>query len=312
MKGLIKGLHHVTATVKEAQEDYDFYTKLLGQRLVKETVNFDNEAVYHFYYGNKVGTPSTIFTTFPYAGQNVHQGIIGTGQVYETTFIARKGSLEFWKERLEKADILVKQGTRFDQPILTFDDPSGLHLSIVEGEDDRNPIWVAEGIPAESIITGIESVTLLIAEAQSTLDFLKVFGYDIIQSEGSFFSLSTGEGKPGDRLFLREDPSTERGKNGLGTVHHVAHRVEKIEDSLKIKETLEKDFGLKVTEVKDRKYFKSIYFRIPGGVLFEVATIAPGFTVDESEEALGTALKLPDWQEPHRERISNSLPKYVK
>jgi glyoxalase family protein len=312
-KGIVKGLHHITATVNDAQEDYDFYTKLLGQRLIKETVNFDNENVYHFYYGNEIGAPSTIFTTFPYKGQDVRDGIIGAGQVFETVFSAPAGSLSFWEARLKKHGVNFSKVLNFGKDKLAFKDPSGLNIAIVEDTDDqRNPVWKTEDISEQENIIGIHHVVLAISDVQETLNFLKVFGYQETAQEGAFTKVESSEAGAGNTLVIMDAGDLPRGKNGIGTVHHVAHRVEKIEDSLKIRDYLVGELGLKVTEVKDRKYFQSIYFRIPGGVLFEVATEGPGFLVDESNEKLGSELKLPEWQEPHREKIEVGLPPYEK
>ncbi|PHN03192.1 ring-cleaving dioxygenase [Flavilitoribacter nigricans] len=313
IKGLIKGIHHVTATVNDAQEDYDFYTKTLGLRLVKETVNFDNEKVYHFYYGNEIGSPSTIFTTFPYKGQGVRQGTIGSGQVYQTSFSIPEGTLSFWKKRLQDHGVTATETQRFGQPVLEFEDPSGLRLDLMEaGADDREPLWAYREVSKAQAIRGMHNVTLLIQDAPTTIRFLEIFGYRTVQTDGELTLLESGTGGPGNSLIVRAAPAAEPGINGIGTVHHVAHRVAQLEDSMKIKEKMEKEFGLKVTRVMDRKYFQSIYFRIPGGVLFEVATEGPGFMVDESREELGTALKLPAWQEPNRDRIEANLLKYIR
>ncbi|WMN11472.1 ring-cleaving dioxygenase [Marivirga salinae] len=312
-KGIIKGLHHITATVNDAQEDYDFYTKLLGQRLIKETVNFDNENVYHFYYGNEIGAPSTIFTTFPYKGQGVRNGVIGSGQVFETVFSAPGNSMDFWEKRLETNGINFSKVESFGKGKLQFKDPSGLNLAIIEDADDkRTPVWKTEDISDKENIIGIHHVVLAITEVDETLNFLKIFGYEETTREGDFVQLNSSIGGAGNSLVVMDAGDLPKGKNGIGTVHHVAHRVEKLEDSLKIRDYLIEELGLKVTEVKDRKYFESIYFRIPGGVLFEVATEGPGFLVDETNEELGNSLKLPDWQEPHRAKIEAGLIDYKK
>lgn len=312
-KGIIKGLHHITATVNDAQEDYDFYTKLLSQRLVKETVNFDNEKVYHFYYGNEIGAPSTIFTTFPYKDQGVRDGIIGSGQVFETVFSAPANSLQYWEDRLKKHNVDVSKTNLFGKKKLTFKDPSGLNLAIIEdGEDERSPVWKSDEVPTEQNIIGIHHVVLAIENVEETLKFLEVFGYESTQKEGDFTLLNSSIGGAGNSLVVMDAKGLPVGKNGLGTVHHVAHRVENIDESLKIKDYLENELDLKVTEVKDRKYFQSIYFRIPGGVLFEIATEGPGFMVDESNEELGSSLKLPDWQEERRAEIEAGLLDYER
>ena len=313
IKGLIKGLHHITATVNDAQDDYDFYTKVLGLRLVKETVNFDNEKVYHFYYANKVGTPSTVFTTFPYKGQGVREGIIGAGQATQTAFSVPPASLGFWKDRLNKFGIPYTEGSLFGIPVINFKDPSGLNIQIAGSDNDiREPVWLYDNITDEAAIRGMHHTILLAHDNAEINAFLEAFGYAAKTEEGTMTLLEAGEGGPGNTLVVQHDPGAARGINGLGTVHHVAHRVDSLDDTVKIKAYMETQWDLKVTEVLDRKYFQSIYFRIPGGVLFEVATSYPGFTVDENVDDLGKALKLPDWQEPHRARIEANLLKYKK
>jgi Lactoylglutathione lyase and related lyases len=312
IKGKVKGLHHITATVNDAQEDYDFYTKTLGLRLVKETVNFDNEKVYHFYYANKIGSPSTVFTTFPYKGQGVRDGVIGAGQATHTAFSVPAASLGFWKDRLTKSGVSSKEGVLFGLRTLDFKDPSGLNIQIVGADDEREPVWEFDDITKKEAVRGMHHAILTVWDARETLQFLEVFGYEVKKEEGGMILLEAGEGGAGNILIVRSAPNDDIGINGLGTVHHVAHRVDSLEDSLKIKEYLESRIGIRTTEVMDRKYFKSIYFRIPGGVLFEIATSGPGFLVDENVADLGTALKLPDWQEPHRGRIEANLLKYKK
>jgi len=313
IKGLIKGLHHITATVNDAQDDYDFYTKVLGLRLVKETVNFDNEKVYHFYYANKVGTPSTVFTTFPYKGQGVRDGIIGAGQATHTAFSVPAASLGFWKDRLSKFHITYTQGSMFGIPVVDFKDPSGLNIQIAGSDNDiREPVWLFDNITDEAAIRGMHHAILLAHDKAEINAFLEAFGYAVKREEGTLTLLEAGEGGPGNTLVVQHDAGAARGINGLGTVHHVAHRVDSLDDTIKIKAYMETQWDLKVTEVLDRKYFQSIYFRIPGGVLFEVATSYPGFTVDENVDDLGKALKLPDWQEPNRARIEANLLKYKK
>lgn len=309
----IQGLHHVTATVNDAREDYTFYTRVLGQRFVKETVNFDNEQVYHFYYGNRYGSPSTIFTTFPYKDQGVRQGRPGSGQVYETAWTIPEGALAFWRERLEGFGLDPVQQERFGRGILTFNDPSGLHVALIEDAlDQREPLWVAHGLTPTQASRGVHHVTLAIddSDVPLTLRFLEEFGYHRVQTDGPYTLLEAGKGGAGNSLVVQNAGNMPRGVNGLGTVHHVAHRVENIEESLQMKSWLESQYGLRVTQVMDRKYFRSIYFMIPGGVLFEIATATPGFLVDESDEDLGSALRLPDWQEPRRDAIVASLQPY--
>lgn len=313
LQGTIKGLHHVTATVNDAQEDYDFYTQTLGLRLVKETVNFDNENVYHFYYGNEVGLPSTVFTTFPYKGQRVRQGTVGTGQVFQTSFTVPAASMEFWKNRLVANGVEYEEIDRFGTMILEFRDPAGLLLAITpDDEDDRKPLWFLPEIGEKNAIVGIHSVTLLLSEARETIKFLSFFGYSVKEQESDIIWLEAGEGGAGNTLFIEVDPKAEQGVNGIGTVHHVAHRVDDLETLEQVRAYVLNELELKPTEVKDRKYFKSVYFRIPGGVLFEVATEGPGFMIDEPKDRLGTGLMLPDWQEERREQIEANLLPYKR
>lgn len=305
----IKGLHHVTATVNDAREDYDFYTRTLGLRLVKKTVNFDNNQVYHFYYGTEVGTPGTIMTTFPYKGHGVRDGIIGTGQVHTTSFSVPSGSLDYWAQRLSEVDVKTSPKTRFGFETLQFQDPSGLNLELVANEEDSRAPWGVGGIPLQYAIRGFFTAIMAIEEIGPTLDFLKsVFGLAKVGQEGPITRLAAQGGGAGNYVDVWSAPEMEKGLNGLGTVHHLAWRIESEAEQLELRQHLVETLGMKVTEVKDRKYFRSIYFRIPGGVLFEVATIPPGFTVDESKEELGLDLKLPPWEEPHRQQIEQVLP----
>ena len=309
---LIKGLHHVTATVNDAQEDYDFYTKLLGLRLVKKTVNFDNNFVYHFYYADKVGTPGTVFTTFPYKGHGVRQGEEGPGMIISTSFSVPPSSLDFWLNRLTSAGISVLPFRRFEQDVLWFRDPSGLQLELIADDNDaRNPFETDE-IASAVGIRGIHHVTLWVAPAD--WDMLRQFlttemNMDEVAQEKNRIRLNVNEGGAGSCLeLLQVEPTTLRGKNGLGTVHHVAWKIETQEEQLALRHRLVEELGMQVTEVRDRKYFRSIYFRLPSGQLFEVATIGPGFDVDESIEELGTHLMLPEDKEHNRAVIETRLP----
>jgi glyoxalase family protein len=307
---LIEGIHHVTATVDDAQEDFDFYTKLLGQRLVKQTVNFDNNRVYHFYYGDEAGTPGTIMTTFPYRGQGVRRGSIGAGQVSVTSFSAPATAIDFWAARLGGAGVAVQRQERFGLPVLAFRDPAGLQLEIIGNDEDGRRPWTGGEVGADQAIRGFYTVVLLVAEAGPTHDFLtREFGFSEVAREGDTTRYAVAGSGPGRYVDVRHAPEAERGYNGIGTVHHVAWRVENDEALLAIRRRLADELGFRVTEVKDRKYFHSIYFRMPGHVLFEIATIPPGFTLDESTEELGRSLKLPEWEEAHREQIERELPK---
>jgi glyoxalase family protein len=310
MEPVIRSLHHVTATVADAQQDLDFYTVLLGLRLVKKTVNFDNPGVYHFYYGDETGTPSTIMTTFPYAGWGVPVGTHGAGQITATSFSVPAGSLAGWSDRLaDAAADFDKAPPRFGSPVLAVRDPSGLVLELIESTGDRRRAWTTPGTPEGSALFGVHGVTLSVRSAGPTLAFLTdVLGWRVVREEGARTSLEIGSGGPGATLDVLESPSAPAAVNGLGTVHHVAMAVAGSEEQLAVREDLIAR-GWAVTEVRDRQYFTSIYFREPGGVLYEVATAGPGFLVDEEAHALGRELKLPPWEEPNRARIEDRLPK---
>lgn len=305
---IIQGIHHVTATVGNAQADYDFYTRLLGFRLVKKTVNFENSKVYHFYYGTTDGAPGTIMTTFPYEGQGIRIGVAGTGQVARTGFSAPSTALPFWKERLEEAGVSTQLLDRFGLVHLQFKDPSGLRLEIIGTDDDARPPWNTADIPSEVSLRGIFNVSILVKEFVPTKDFLiEEFGFQLMEEHENIGRLQINGGGAGQYIDVIGQADGERGKNGIGIVHHVAWRLESEEELTALRQRLADQLEFKVTEIKNRKYFRSIYFRIPGGVLFEVATIPPGFTVDESQETLGQHLQLPSWEEKNRTEIEAGL-----
>jgi glyoxalase family protein len=303
----ILGLHHVTATVDEAQPDLDFCIELLGMRLVKKTVNFDNHNVYHFYYGDEVGHPGTIWTTFPYAGYGVRQGTKGAGQVVTTAFSVPTGSLEFWRHRLTEGGVVVSDlEAYFKEPAIAFNDPSGLRFELVANDRDAREPWTGT-VGAKSAIRGLHSVTMMVKSAGSTIHFMTAtLGYRIVDKSGKRTRLAAGGETPGHYIDVLEDFSAHPAINGIGTVHHVAMAIATAEEQAAFRDQLLKE-GVGVTDIRDRQYFTSIYFREPGGVLFEIATMKPGFTVDEDKAALGHDLKLPPWEEPHRPSIEANL-----
>jgi glyoxalase family protein len=310
---MIQGLHHVTATVNDAQQDLDFYTGLLGLRLVKKTVNFDNHHVFHFYYGDQRGTPGTLMTTFPYKGKGVQPGRKGAGQITATGFSVPVNSLDGWRERLGARDVSVRdEGRRFGEDFVAFEDPSGLTVELIATDRDTRPGWTVPDLAPSLAIRGVHSVTLTIGIAEPSLALLvEVLGYSILGEEASRTRLEVNGGGPGRSIDLLAAPEAPVALNGLGTVHHVAMAVATPEEQLTYRAKLLR-LGVAVTEVLDRQYFQSIYFREPGGVLYEIATVPPGFLVDEELTGLGEALKLPPWEEPHRKLIEAGLPTVIR
>jgi len=310
MEKLIRSLHHVTATANDAQADLDCYVKLLGLRLVKRTVNFDNHGVYHFYYGNEQGQPGTIWTTFPYKGRGVPVGTKGAGQITVTSFSVPRGALEFWKQRLRAAGVRVEDvAPRFGEDSIAFGDPAGLVIELVgSDQDDRSP-WVSEDIDVASAIRGIHSVTMTLRSPARTIALMTdVLGFEIVGEEAARTRLAVNGDEPGKTIEIVHAPEAPQAVNGLGTVHHVAMAISDADEQLRMRAELIR-LGHQVTDVRDRQYFRSIYFREPGGVLFEVATVPPGFTIDEDLPCLGQDLKLPPWEEPNRAAIERQLPR---
>ena len=277
-------------------------------RLVKKTVNFDNHHVYHFYYGNEHGSPGTIWTTFPYRDRGVRVGTKGAGQVVATSFSVPASSLGFWRSRLKSAGVDAHDiEGRFGEDALRMTDPSGLWFELIGNDSDSRTPWTGNGVGAAEAIRGIHSVTLTVRSLGPTLALLTdVLGYSVVSQHSARTRVAAGGSAPGHIIDIIEDPDADSAINGLGTVHHVAMAISTADEQLRLREEL-LQMGLKVTEVRDRCYFQSIYFREPGGVLFEVATIQPGFAVDEDQASLGRALKLPPWEEPHRAIIEVGL-----
>ena len=309
MTPAILGLHHVTATVDDAQADLDFCIDLLGLRLVKKTVNFDNHNVYHFYYGTELGAPGTIWTTFPYKGYGVRVGAKGAGQVVTTVFSVPVGSLEFWRGRLSRASVAFNDVQAcFGEPGIGFNDPSGLRFELIATNRDARAPW-DKVVSNDAAIRGLHSVTMMVRQSGPSVDFLaNVLGYTVIGVEENRTRVAAGGDAPGHYIDVLEDNDAKTAVNGLGTVHHVAMAIATAEEQVQLRDQLA-SLGIGVTDVRDRTYFTSIYFREPGGVLFEVATMKPGFTFDEPADALGRELRLPPWEEQHRPSIEANLAK---
>jgi len=309
MEDKILGLHHITAIAGAAKRNYDFYTRVLGLRLVKKTVNFDDPHTYHFYFGDEVGTPGTILTFFPW--ENIQSGRRGTRQVTEIGYSVPESSFDFWINRFEQQNIIYnKVAEKFGEPYLTFLDPDGLKLELIAAKnpDSRKP-WETAEVSAANATRGFHNITITTNKLQPTADVLThIFGYQLQESNVNRYRFRTDAVDVANLVDIVEVPGEGVGHVAGGSVHHVAFRV-KDEQTLMDFRTKILNAGLHITEKIDRNYFYSLYFREPGGVLFEIATDNPGFAIDESVDQLGSGLKLPAQYESHRAEISTSLPK---
>ncbi|WP_165790563.1 ring-cleaving dioxygenase [Chryseobacterium sp. MYb7] len=307
MDNRILGLHHITAIADNAKRNLDFYTQVLGVRLVKKTVNFDDPGTYHFYFGNESGTPGTILTFFPWEG--IGKGNNGSGMATHIGYSVPKGSLEFWKNRLQSFNVNVEEGEVFGEKMISFKDPDGLQLQFIEPSgDDSRKVWTTDDIKDEYALKGFHNVTLTLKKADPTIKVLTdVLGYDLQKQEGERYRFSTDAIDTANLIDIIENGTIPAGRNAAGTNHHIAFRVK---DDNVLMEYREKALsaGLSITPKINRDYFYSLYFREPGGVLFEIATDNPGFTVDEPLNELGTNLKLPAQYEGMRDKIEKALP----
>lgn len=311
MENKILGLHHITAIAGDAQSNYDFYTKTLGLRLVKKTVNFDDPQTYHFYFGDEVGTPGTILTFFPW--KNVRRGKNGAGMATEIGYAVPQGSLDFWKKRFESHNVRHEDiNERFGEKQLPFQDPDGLWISLIETKKpDSRKGWETADIKADMALKGFHTVTLTLNNIKATAAVLtEVFDYKLVGQDGDIFRYQTDAVENAALVDLLESPGASRGLNAGGTNHHVAFRVENEEILMAIREKILAR-GLHITEKINRDYFFSLYFREPGGVLFEIATDNPGFATDETVAELGTSLQLPERYESMREDIEEGLPELL-
>jgi glyoxalase family protein len=297
------GIHHITAIVGHPQENVDFYAGVLGLRLVKQTVNFDDPGTYHLYFGNEGGKPGTIITFFPWA--NARQGQIGDGQVGVTSYVVPKGAMDFWEQRLAKFGVPATKMERFGEQYLEFDDPHGLHLEIVEREEGEKNTWQAGEIKPDVAIKGFGGATLLSVKPHETAQLLEnVMGLKKVGQEGDFIRFQSSA-DIGNIIDLKLT-TIGRGQMGVGTVHHIAWRAKDDEDQLEWqKYVADSEYG--VTAVRDRNYFNAIYFKEHGEILFEIATDPPGFAHDESLETMGEKLMLPEQYETHRDQIERAL-----
>ncbi len=305
----ILGIHHVTAISSDPQQTIDFYNSILGLRLVKLTVNYDDPATYHLYFGDELGHPGTIFTFFPWPG--APKGRKGTGQLISTAFSIPEKALDYWTDRLKARGISLEgPNKRFGKQVLSFTDVDGQGLELVVSQGaEAKPAWKQGPVPAGFAIRGFHGVTLSEQGLEGTESLLMdVLGFRLVGEQENRFRYEVGNSGTGTIVDVLSQPGTSRGFVSVGTVHHVAFRTPDEYRQKEIRQEILK-VNPSVTPVIDRKYFHSIYFREPGGVLFEVATDPPGFMVDETIEELGTRLMLPSWLDPQRESIEKTLPR---
>lgn len=304
----LPGIHHITAISSTPRVNVSFYENVLGLRLVKQTVNFDDPYTYHLYYGDQGGRPGTILTFFPWEG--IPQGEVGTGMVTGVAFQIGSNSSDYWLERLAKHNVETAQEERFGDKVITFEDPHGLSLELVATQNSDRPVAESSGLPEERHrIKGFHSATALVRSEDASARLLtEVLGLRLEAREAARvrFAMNNDEGT-GSYYDLLVDPGAPVARQGSGTVHHIAFRARSEAELLGWQQHLRK-VGSPVTEVRDRKYFKSIYFHEPSGVLFEIASDPPGFAVDEPVESLGRSLMLPDQYEPMRDKIEQQLP----
>jgi glyoxalase family protein len=305
----LAGIHHITAISGRAHRNLDFYTGTLGMRLVKKTVNFDDPGTYHLYYGDEVGHPGTILTFFPW--EDASAGRSGVGLTHQTAVRVPAGSLGYWTHRfIEKNVAHEALETRFGERVLAFTDPDGMRLALVGVADvGAETAWSNGDVPTEHAIRGFHGVTLLLDDVAATGAILSgALGFAKAGTEGVITRYRADDAGVGAVVDLHEAKGFLRGEMGRGSVHHVAFRAKDDAKQAEMAAQLRDRHGLEPTGQKDRQYFRSVYFREPGGILFEIATDDPGFTVDEPATTLGNDLKLPRFLEPHRKEIEAVLP----
>jgi glyoxalase family protein len=306
MLNQIKGLHHVTSLARDATENNSFFTGKLGLRRVKKTVNFDAPDVYHLYYADEFGTPGSVMTYFPFP--HAARGRPGTGEVGVTAFAVPTGTLPFWEQRLADQGVTgIRHEERFGEKRLAFDGPDGDGFALVETSDDDRAAWTNGGVGKDDAIRGFHSVAMRLQDGGATAELLKFMNYEEIDKAGGVrrFAIK-GDGNGADFIDVETLPMLSHGRQGAGSVHHVAFAVENREKQLEVRKAL-METGYQVTPVIDRDYFWAIYFRTPGGVLFEIATNEPGFDRDEDTAHLGEALKLPRQHEHLRNHLESHL-----
>ncbi|OXM13399.1 ring-cleaving dioxygenase [Paenibacillus herberti] len=303
MKPVTAGIHHITSFATDPQGIVDFYGGVLGLRMVKKTINFDAPEVYHLYFGDEHGTPGTILTFFPHPGSR--KGTIGGGQVGITTLSVPPGALGYWEERLADFQVELQRSERFGETFLQFTDREGMGLEIVEREEGPLNTWGFAGIPADKAVKGFGGAVLLSTNSASTRRTLaETLGLKP-DGEADGYARFRGDGELGNVIDIPMQ-DLERGTGGAGTVHHIAWRAKDFDEHEAWRQAAA-GAGFQPTPVIDRQYFNAVYFREEGGILFEIATDPPGFTVDEPAEEMGSKLMLPSWYEPHRAGIEAGL-----
>jgi len=307
MLNQIQGLHHVTSMARSAPLNNSFWTHTLGLRRVKQTVNFDEPSVYHLYYGDEAGTPGTVMTYFPFP--HIARGRPGVGEVGTTVLSVPPGALTYWEERLKAAGISdLSRSETFGQKRLHFTGPEGDDLALVEDANDKRVPWTGGGVDAAHAIRGFHSASLRLRDEGATSELLKFMGYDVAETRDGVTRFIKPDGNGADFVDIETLPGANFAQLGAGSVHHLAFAVPDRAAQLEVRKALA-DTGFQVTPVIDRDYFFSIYFRTPGGVLFEVATNEPGFDRDEDTAHLGEALKLPRQHEHLRSKLEQTLEK---
>lgn len=304
---MIQGIHHITALTGNIRNNIRFYTEILGLRLIKRTVNYDSPDTWHLYFGDTRGEPGTVITFFPFT--NMPKGHSGNGSVKVTGFSVAAGSLGFWAKRLKEYHVPFRgPAHRFDEEYLFFEDFDGLELELVASDKDPRKGTGTIGIKEDFAIKGFSHVELSLSSSERTMELLTTtLHHVVLEEQDGRLRLFSHENAPGNYLDLVSRPAMPQQQQGSGSIHHVALGTADEETQMRLRKKIQKQ-GLFISEVKDRQYFKSIYFREPGGVLFEVATQGPGFLIDEKPETLGQELKLPSWLESNRRQIEDQLP----
>lgn len=304
----VLGLHHITAISGDAQKNVDFYTDVLGLRMIKKTVNYDDPKTYHLYFSDYIGTPGMVLTFFPWSSEGF-KGRKGTGQATTFSYSVPLIAKDYWKKRLAEKNINISADySRFNEEVILIEDYDGFEVELIFNLDEKSEGWSFGDVPKEFSLRSFHTVTLSLYNYQATEKLLiETMGYRKVAEENGRRRYEAGDGGANTYIDIIDTPSDLIGRMGVGAIHHIAFRVPDDEQHKLIREKVHND-GYNVTEIVDRNYFHSIYFREPGGVLFEIATNNPGFDVDEDIKELGKKLQLPPWYEQYRKEIENVLP----